>query len=273
MDGSTNNSVYQQVFDYNGFSRVGQASPNQVLGRTLGTSLFSQAEPPPARNRLPTRSYGPHTGWLLPAAVIAAAFILVVATAAADGPPTAGVPPWGTWLLALAVVFTISTTMNSYYAGAPSPVVAGLLGIGSALAWEHRGEARVAVVTAGTVLTTAGYAAWLLPTGGTGLPSGLAAVAIVRSLAAVLTLAWSRLPKSATLWTRPGGGDRTHSGGCRGPAGSAAASASVVVEGLGPFDTPFQSVDARRRLSTMSCPAALTAQPGGHRGGPRARPT
>ena len=179
IDGSTHNSVYQQVFDYNGFSRVGQASPNQVLGRTLGTPLFSQAEPPPAWNRLLTRSYGRDTGWLLPAAVVAAAAILVARRRRPRTDlPRAGVLLWGTWLLALAVVFSVSTTMNSYYAGALSPAVAGLLGIGSALAWEHRGEAYVAVVTAGTVLITVGYAAWLLPTAGTGLPSGLAAAAI-----------------------------------------------------------------------------------------------
>ena len=77
VDGSTSNSIYQQVFDYNGFSRVGQASPNQLLGRTLGTPLFTQAEPPPAWNRLLTRSYGRDTGWLLPAAVVAAAAVLV----------------------------------------------------------------------------------------------------------------------------------------------------------------------------------------------------
>ena len=81
--------------------------------------------------------------------------------------------------------------MNSYYAGALSPAVAGLLGIGSALAWEHRGKAYVAVVTGGTVLITVGYAAWLLPTAGTGLPSGLAAAAIALGLAAVLALVWS----------------------------------------------------------------------------------
>ena len=109
IDGSTHNSVYQQVFDYNGFSRVGQASPNQVLGRTLGTPLFSQAEPPPAWNRLLTRSYGRDTGWLLPAAVVAAASILVARRRRPRTDlPRAGVLLWGTWLLALAVVFSVS---------------------------------------------------------------------------------------------------------------------------------------------------------------------
>jgi 4-amino-4-deoxy-L-arabinose transferase-like glycosyltransferase len=241
VDGSTSNSIFQQVFDYNGYSRVGQASPNQLLGRTLGTPLFSQAEPPPAWNRLLTRSYGRDTGWLLPAAVIAASSVIV---ARRRRPRTdlmrAGALLWGTWLLVLAVVFTISTTMNSYYAGALSPAVAGLLGIGGALAWDRRREARVAVITAGTVLITVGYAAWLLPTGGTGFPAGLAAAAIVCGLAAVLALAWS-----AVRGRR--GSDSPHAGVLAAVLAGAAlllvpavASASAVAEGLGPFDTPFQ---------------------------------
>ncbi len=273
VDGSTSNSVYQQVFDYNGFSRVGQASPNQVLGRTLGTPLFSQAEPPPAWNRLLTRDYGRDTGWLLPAAVIAATCILV---ARRRRPRTdlqrAGGLLWGTWLLVLGVVFTISTTMNSYYAGALSPAVAGLLGIGSALAWEHRGEAWVAIVTAGTVLITVGYAAWLLPTRGTGQPSGLAAAAIVLGLAAVLVLMWSAFRRRQ----RPGpAADSVIALVLAGAAVlvvPAVASGSVVAEGLGPFDTPFQSVDTttfiRHVFAPQPSPPGLAAIEAARRGAP-----
>ena len=73
-DGSSTNSIYHQVFVYNGFSRVGQhsSSPDELLGDTLGTAIFTQAAPPPAWNRLLTASYGRDTGWLLPAAVISA---------------------------------------------------------------------------------------------------------------------------------------------------------------------------------------------------------
>ena len=144
-DGSPNNSLYHQVFVYNGFNRVGQASPNQLLGQTLGTRLFSQAEPPPVWNRLFAGSYGHDTGWLLLAALVALAWILVQRRRA---PRTdlvrAGALLWGVWLVVLGVVFTVSTTMNSYYAGALSPAVASLLGLAGALAWEHRHESAVA---------------------------------------------------------------------------------------------------------------------------------
>jgi 4-amino-4-deoxy-L-arabinose transferase-like glycosyltransferase len=255
VDGSTTNSVYQQVFDYNGFSRVGQESPNQVLGRTLGTPLFSQAEPPPAWNRLLTRSYGRDTGWLLPAAVIAAAGILVARRRRPRTDlPRSGALLWGSWLLVLAVVFTVSTTMNSYYAGALSPAVAGLLGIGTALAWERRGEARVAAVAAGTVLITVGYAAWILPTRGTGLPSGLAVAAIVLGLLAVLALAWSALRSRERPSAVPEAAVAVMLAGAALLLVPAVAGASVVVEGLGPFDTPFQSANVTAFLRNVFAP-------------------
>ena len=255
VDGSTSNSVYQQVFDYNGFSRVGQASPNQVLGRTLGTPLFSQAEPPPTWNRLLTRSYGRDTGWLLPAAVIATAGILVARRRKPRADlPRAGALLWGTWLLVLAVVFSISTTMNSYYAGALSPAMAGLLGIGSALAWEHRGEAWVAVVTAGTVLITVGYATWILPTRGTGLPNGLAAAEIVLGVLVVVALAWSALRSRQRAGTVPAAAVGVVLAGAALLLVPAVASASVVAEGLGPFDTPFQSTGTTTFLHQVFAP-------------------
>lgn len=272
VDGSTSNSVYQQVFDYNGFSRVGQASPNQVLGRTLGTPLFSQAEPPPAWNRLLTRSYGRDTGWLLPAAVIATAGILVARRRKPRTDlPRAGALLWGTWLLVLAVVFSISTTMNSYYAGALSPAMAGLLGIGSALAWEHPGEAWIAVVTAGTVLITVGYATWILPTRGTGLPNGLAAAAIALGVLAVVALAWSALHSRQRARPVPAAAVAVVLAGAALLLVPAVASASVVAEGLGPFDTPFQSTPDDDVHPRRILPAAVAPRPGVHRGGPPGR--
>jgi 4-amino-4-deoxy-L-arabinose transferase-like glycosyltransferase len=271
-DGSTTNSVFHQVFVYNGFSRVGQASPNATLERTLGTSLFSQSEPPPAANRLLTAGYGHDTGWLLPAGVVAAAAILV---SRRRRPRTdlarAGVILWGTWLVVLGVVFTVSTTMNSYYAGALSPAVAALLGIGGAVAWEHRRRPAAVALTAGVVLVTVGYAAWLLPPEGTGLPSWLAPAALVLGLAAAALLAWSAW---RALAARRGGDEAGAAVGVGVATGArfdvaaagcllaglaillvpAAASASVVAKGLGPFDTPFQPVAVTGFLRTVFAP-------------------
>jgi 4-amino-4-deoxy-L-arabinose transferase-like glycosyltransferase len=257
-DGSTTNSVFHMVFVYNGFSRLGQASPNQLLGRTLGSSLFSQAEPAPAWNRLLTDNYGHDTGWLIPAALMAAVAILLIRR----GEPRtdrwrAGAVLWGSWLVVLGVVFTVSTTMNSYYAGALSPAAAALLGIGGAIAWEHRRRPAVVLIAAATVLVTVGYTAWLLPSRGTGLPHWLATAVVAVGLLAVAVLLW-------TAWRRaeasPGRGAATVAalGWALAAAAvllvPAVASGSVVAEALGPFDTPFQPPIATRVLHQVFAP-------------------
>jgi 4-amino-4-deoxy-L-arabinose transferase-like glycosyltransferase len=202
--------------------------------------------------------------------VVAAAAILVARRRRPrTDPPRAGVILWGTWLVVLTVVFTVSTTMNSYYAGALSPAVAALLGIGGALAWERRRHPAAVALTGGVVLVTVGYAAWLLPPEGTGLPPWLAPAGVVLGLAAAALLVWSAW---RALAARRGGDDAGAAlGGSAGarfdvPAAGcllaglavllvpAAASASVVAKGLGPFDTPFQPVAVTGFLRTVFAP-------------------
>lgn len=254
VDGSTTDSIFHQVFVYNGYNRVGQKSPNAQLLHTLGTPLFSQFEPSPVWNRLLNGQYGHDTGWLLPAALIALAFVAVARwrTPRVDL-PRAGALLWGLWLVILAVIFTTSTTMNSYYAGALSPAVAALLGIGAALAWERRQSAAVLLGVAATVLLTAAYAVWLLPGRGTGLPPWLHTLTIVLGVAGGVGLV------VAAVMTRRTGQPEPDDG--REPGDSprslvlvasaivgavslllvpAVATASVVAESLGPFNTPFE---------------------------------
>lgn len=245
-DGSTGNSVFQQVFNYDGISRMGQLPPDQVLGHTLGSPVFAQAEPPPTWNRLLAGSYGRDTGWLLPAALLAGAAVLAARRRRPRTDlPRAGVLLWGAWLVVLAAAFTASTAMNAYYAGALSPAVAGLAGIGAGLAWEHRREAAVLLWTAGTVLVTTGYAVWLLPPAGTGLVPWLRpAFGVAGALtAAVLGLLAAEARRTGIPET-----GRASAQVRLGLSAAllvivfvpAVAVVSVVGDGLGPFDTPFQ---------------------------------
>jgi 4-amino-4-deoxy-L-arabinose transferase-like glycosyltransferase len=237
VDGSHSDSLFEQVFVYNGFGRLDQASPNQLLTRAIGVRI--PPPPPPGWNRLLTGAFGRDIGWLLPAALIALVAGLVDARGRPRGDPArTNAVLWGTWLLILTVVFSVGSSINSYYTAALSPAIAGLIGGGSVLAWRRRTSIWTRLTVAATVLMTATYAGWLLPTTGTGLPGWLEPAVLTAGTViagAVLVSLWP--PATAVLLSV-------------GLAASAVAvmlvpavaSVSVAAERLGPFDTPFQPV-------------------------------
>ena len=237
VDGSQHNSVFEQVFEYNGVGRVGKPSPNAELGRTLHIAVLQASPPHPAWNRLLTGSYGLDVGWLIPTAlVVVVAGLLCRRHRPRTDPVRAGVVLWGAWLLVFGAFFSTSPSMNSYYLAALSPAVAGLIGIGGSLAWADRRAARTQVAVLSTVLLSSVYAYWLLPSSGTGLPGWLAPSTLGLGLVvAVLTV--------AVLVLRAG---VVASGMVLALAGAAmlvvpaAATASVMANTLGAFDTPFQ---------------------------------
>jgi 4-amino-4-deoxy-L-arabinose transferase-like glycosyltransferase len=268
VDGSQDNSVFQQVFVYNGFGRLDQVSPDQLLDRSIQLGL--PKSPPPAWDRLLTGALGRDTGWLLAAALVA----LVAGLAARRGRPRgdlvrACLVLWGIWLIVLAAVFSVSSAVNSYYTAALSPAVAALIGTGIALAWEHRERVWSWLAVGAALLATAGYALWLLPPGGTGLPSWLRPALIGLALAAACCL-------GALAW-RPS--RRILAAGSITLAALAAlsvpaiASASVVSSGLGPFETPFESqqstIDSTLFFgAAFSVTRTLPALEAGNRGAP-----
>jgi 4-amino-4-deoxy-L-arabinose transferase-like glycosyltransferase len=235
IDGSTNNSAFQQVFIYNGFGRLDQATPDQLVNRTikLGIPIAQQ----PSWSRLLTGDLGRDTGWLLAAAaVVLLAGLAARRRAARTDLARAGLLLWGIWLLTLFAVFSAATTINSYYTAALSPAVASLLALGMSLAWRSRTHLTCWLAVATALLATGGYAAWILPSAGTGLPSwlrpalfALAAVAVAglglavgRRRSAALAAIALALAASAALIV------------------PAVAAATVVTSGLGPFETPFE---------------------------------
>ncbi len=183
VDGSTVNSIFSQVFVYNGFGRLDQPSPNQLLTKAVGLTLGSA---PPAWNRLLTGAYGRDTAWLIPASLIAL-FGTLYARRHAERTDLlrASSVLWGAWLIVLLVVFSASSSINPYYTAALSPAIAGLLGTGAAVAWGGRTTVATRVTVAATVAVTCGYAAWLVPSGGVGLLAGLPVVAAGLGLAAI----------------------------------------------------------------------------------------
>jgi len=239
VDGSQHNSVFAQVFDYNGFGRVGQPSPNVEVGRTLDIPFLAVPEPKPKWDRLLTGGYGRDGGWLLPGSLLVVVLGLpLVRRRPRPDPVRAGIVLWGTWLVVLGVAFTVSGTINSYYLAALAPPAAGLLGTAATLAWDRRQHVATRVALFGMLLVTAGYAVWLLPGTGTGLPGWLRPTMLgLAIVAAVLVAATLLVRGNRQLWTVAVLGV-----GLTALLVPAVASESVVANTLGPFDTPFQSL-------------------------------
>ena len=236
VDGSDNNSIYHQVFVYNGFGRFGEQTPLQLLaGQNLGIALAPT--PAAGANRLLRGDLGRDTGWLLPAAVAIAIWGIVSRRRQPRGDLfQAAYVLWGVWLVTLAAVFSVTTTINSYYTAALSPAVAAVLDTGAAQLWSMD-RARISTRIGGAVVVaaTVAYAAWLLSSSGAHAPEWILPVVVAVGVAAVATVVASLIVKS----------DQVLRAALAGAvvailAAPAAASAVLVAHHEGAFDTPFE---------------------------------
>lgn len=273
VDGSQHNSVFAQVFVYNGIGRVGEETPNQLLGQNTGLAL--PAPPPPSWHRWLTGALGRDIGWLLPAAVVSGIATLVATRkrdlrAGWDDPRRIHVILWGTWLVALGASFTRSSSLNSYYLAALSPALAALIAGGFVTYWPRRATEAGRGLAALTLALTGSYAAWLLPASGTGLPAWLVGAVIALTALAILAVLFlpgplrssraqvatadAAMPDAATsIVSAKGGPDERYEHLARRRSLLLAAvalaalglvpmvaSVGIASNDLGAFDTPFQ---------------------------------
>ena len=250
IDGSRNDSAYEQVFVYNGFGRFGDQTPSQLLaGQSLGLGSVLQT-PAAAPDRLLRGDLGRDTGWLLPAA-----FVIAVAGLASRRRRPRGDPLracfvlWGGWLATLAVVFSLTTTINAYYTAALAPAVAALVGAGVSAVWTREGYAAAGGGrrTADSGPGPAGGSGWRscwpersatpgwLAASGTDVPGWLLPAVIVAGLAALATVLGSLAVRSDTLLAAAVAG-----GLIAGSLAPAVACAALVARHEGAFDTPFE---------------------------------
>jgi 4-amino-4-deoxy-L-arabinose transferase-like glycosyltransferase len=248
-DGSPDNSVFSQVFVYNGFGRVDQASPDQLLNHSIGLEI--PLPPPPAWNRLLTGSLGRDEGWLIPVAIVS----LVGGLIATRRRPRYDLERinfllWGTWFFALALVFSIGSSLNSYYVAALSPALAGLVAGASIIAWRARHSIWIKIALGAAVIATVAYAEWLLPSSGVGVGSwlkpGLFFLGGLTLLGCMISI-W----RTTSL--------RANSLGAIGSLATVLivpliASVTIAWNSLGSFDTPFEpasvSIGVRALFST-----------------------
>ncbi|WP_375503097.1 ArnT family glycosyltransferase [uncultured Jatrophihabitans sp.] len=156
IGGSTDNSILDLVFGYNGLGRLfgSEGNGGGGGGGTTGSSFGGAT----GLTRLFGSEMGNEISWLLPAALVAFVAGLVVTTRAARTDRTrAALILWGGWALVTALVFSyMQGTIHPYYTVALAPALAALVAVGGAALWRVRS----------TVLTRAGLGAIVVAAGG-----------------------------------------------------------------------------------------------------------
>jgi 4-amino-4-deoxy-L-arabinose transferase-like glycosyltransferase len=267
IGGSTDNSVLNLVFGYDGFSRLTGAFGGLVAGaaRGAGRVIAGGGGAPGGGGfggqsgllRLFNDQLGGEISWLLPLAGVALITGLWVHRRA---PRTdlarAGYVLWGGWLLTHAVVFSFAGGIfHPYYTVAMAPGVAGLVGAGAVDLWRLRNRTYLgAVLAAAGLVVTGWWGAQLLARSPSFLPGlGTAELLIAIAAAAVLLVPRSlssRVPRLAL----------------RMPAGALAAGLAAVL--LGPGAYAIDTAGHAEQGAIPSSGPAASSQFGGPGGGP-----
>ncbi|MDQ6696016.1 MAG: glycosyltransferase family 39 protein [Actinomycetota bacterium] len=155
IGGSTNNSVFDVLFGYNGFGRLTGNEKGSVGGGVRAGSRWGAT----GWGRMFNNEMGGQVSWLLPAAL----GLLVVGIVArrllprTDRTRTA-LLLWGGWLLVTGITFSLGQgIIHPYYTVALAPAIGAIVGIGVSTWWRRRHEI-VARVILGAAL--AGTAFW-----------------------------------------------------------------------------------------------------------------
>ncbi len=264
VDGSCNNSVFSQVFLYNGADRLTGdtldqpgCSPPPAAVRGQSAGLGDTVALPRGPGRFLNGSFGRDVDWmLLPAAMAFAAVVVTRRREPRTDALRAAALLWAAWLFFTWCFFASSSLINSYYLAALAPPIAALCGMGLTVAWRRRDRRATRAVLLGTVAAGTAYTFSLLPASA-GVRLWVTASVIVLALAAVAVTAWSLLP-APWRWAADA------AVGLSAAAlfvGSGWASATVVAAELGPFDSPYQSaaLSAQDRAASAQ-EAAIAAE-------------
>ncbi len=258
VDGSCNNSIFSQVFLYNGAGRLTGDLLDQPgcsrppVGRVTSTSGGAPTRSlPRGPGRFLDGSLGREAAWLFVPSLVALGGILMARRREPRTDPwRAAALLWGVWQILTWSFISSSHFLNGYYLAALAPPLAALCGLGFALAWRLR--ARTWVVPVLVMATTAagvGYALWLVPDRA-GVRPWIIATSALTAAGAIGLLALS-LRRGRRPWERSTGLALALAALL---LGGVWASATVVGDELGPFDSPYQPA-----------PATAAAQAGWHR--------
>jgi len=160
IGGSTDNSLLNLIFGYNGIGRLSGNETGSVGGRGTPGSMWG----PTGWDRLFLKSMGGQISWLIPGALIAMAAVLWLTR---RGPRTdrtrAAVLLFGGWLLLTGLVLSFAQgIIHPYYTVVLAPAVGALVGIGASVLWGRRVDLFPRLALGAAVLATAVWSFVLL---------------------------------------------------------------------------------------------------------------
>ena len=164
IGGSTTNSLLELALGYNGLGRILGGSGNGGGGGAVGSGGNSGFGGEAGILRLFTGELELEVSWLLPAALIAfAALVVVTWRRPRRDRVRAAALLWGGWTLVTGLVFSfMSGTMHPYYTVALAPGIAALVGVGARALWTRRASLVARGTLALMVAATAGWSLVLL---------------------------------------------------------------------------------------------------------------
>jgi 4-amino-4-deoxy-L-arabinose transferase-like glycosyltransferase len=161
VGGSSDNSILNLIFGYNGLGRL-TGNETGSVGGAVGNAGGQWG--PTGLTRLFNAEMGGQISWLLPAALVLMAALLVIwrRRPRTDG-GRAQVLLWGSWLVVTGLAFSFGKgIIHPYYTVALAPAIGALVGIGMTVLWARRDEVAARVLLAATLAVTAVWSYVLL---------------------------------------------------------------------------------------------------------------
>jgi 4-amino-4-deoxy-L-arabinose transferase-like glycosyltransferase len=201
VGGSQNNSILNLIFGYNGFGRLDGSESGSVGGHatTAGSGMWG----PTGLTRLFNSEFGNMMSWLLPAALVMGAVLLVVTVRATrTDRERAALLLWGGTLVGTGLVISLAKgIIHPYYTVALAPPLAGLVGISAVGLWQRRSSWVGRAGLAAALAVTVAWGATLLSRTPTWFPSLRYVLIVVGILAGLIILALPllrKIPRTAT---------------------------------------------------------------------------
>ena len=181
VGGSTNNSIIDLIWGYNGVGRLDGTGTGQGAN-------FSGA---PGLLRLFNSELGGQISWLLPAAQVALVFgIWCTARRPRTDRPRAALLLWGGWFVAAALVFSfMSGVIHPYYTNLLAPPIAVIVGVVTTGLWARRDRLAASIGLGLMLIATSAWSYVLLARTPAWHPELRGAIIVVGLLTAVALVA------------------------------------------------------------------------------------